>query len=110
MNRSRRPPAPMPVNREISGYGMLLVLILALMAFCGGMCDPLSQGHRRLAASMQSSAKGQAPQACRHLPPPHSRHGRPPALAGAAAPEPAAPPEASAGRTDSGPAHATASR
>jgi pSer/pThr/pTyr-binding forkhead associated (FHA) protein len=30
-------PAPMPVNREMSGYGMLLVLILALIAFCIGM-------------------------------------------------------------------------
>ena len=32
-----RPSAPMPVNRDISGYGMLLLLILALLAFGVGM-------------------------------------------------------------------------
>ena len=31
------PSSPMPVNRDISGYGMLLLLILALLAFWAGM-------------------------------------------------------------------------
>jgi len=49
-----RTSSPLPVNRDISGYGMLLLLILALMAFWAGMSIRF---HKETGRSLMDSIK-----------------------------------------------------